>query len=62
MVLIRENALNILTPEFFLGQSISFMESVDFFLKSELMKPGSVFFGLSFGCGTDFSVAILLSS
>jgi hypothetical protein len=58
MVLTRESALNILTPEFFLGQTIFFMESVDLFLESEFMKPASVFFGLSFGGGTDFSVAI----
>ena len=50
--------MNILTPEFFLGQTIFFMESVDLFLESEFMKPASVFFGLSFGGGTDFSVAI----
>lgn len=54
--------MNILTPEFFLGQTIFFMESVDLFLKSEFMKPASVFFGLSFGGGTDFSVAMFFSS
>ena len=58
MVLTRESALNILTPEFFLGQTIFFMESVDLFFKSGFMKPASVFFGLSFGCGLDFSLAI----
>lgn len=38
------------------------MESVDLFLESELMKPASVFFGLPFGGGTDFSLAIFISS
>jgi hypothetical protein len=28
------------------------------FFKSGFMKPASVFFGLSFGCGLDFSLAI----
>jgi hypothetical protein len=50
--------LNILTPEFFLGQAIFFIESADLFLESEFMKPASVFFGLGFGCGLDFSLVI----
>lgn len=54
--------MNILTPEFFFGQTIFFMESVDLFLESEFMKPASVFFGLSFGCGLDFSLVIFFSS